>query len=137
MLKNVKFARVRLLQKGIIGKRMLKVKAAQKGRPKNDVKHSTWIQSFFNFLSSQIKSDDIPLQVKLYDVNNTEMGKANKSVKMRLNCLTACILSGKNEEESQCPACKINTFKVHISPSSDFQTLLSLLKIQCNTCSKR
>ena len=82
MLKNVKFARVRLLQKGIIGKRMLKVKAAQKGRPKNDVKDSTWIQSFFNFLSSQIKSDDIPLQVKLYDVNNTEMGKANKSVKM-------------------------------------------------------
>ena len=82
MLKNVKFARVQLLQKGIIGKRMLKVKAAQKGRPKNDVKHSTWIQSFFNFLSSQIKSDDILPEVKLDDVNNTEMGKANKSVKM-------------------------------------------------------
>ena len=52
---------------------MLKVKGAQTGRPKNDVKRSTWIQSFFNFLSSQIKSDDIPL----------EMGKDNKSVKMR------------------------------------------------------
>ena len=65
--------RVQILQKGIIGKRMLKVKAAQKGRPKNDVKRSTWIQSSFNFLSSQIKSDDIPL----------EMGKDNKSVKMR------------------------------------------------------
>ena len=37
---------------------------------------------FFNFLSSQIKSDDIPPEVKLDDVNNTEMGKANKSVKM-------------------------------------------------------
>ena len=74
--------RVQLLQKGIIGKRMLKVKAAQKGRPKNDVKRSTWIQSSFNFLSSQIKSDDIPPEVKLDDVNNTEMGKANKSVKM-------------------------------------------------------
>ena len=73
--------RVQLLQKGIIGKRMLKVKAAQKGRPKNDVKHSTWIQSFFNFLSSQIKSDDILPEVELDDVNNTEMGKANKSVK--------------------------------------------------------
>ena len=73
--------RVQLLQKGIIGKRMLKVKAAQKGRPKSDVKDSTWIQSSFNFLSSQIKSDDIPPEVKLDDVNNTEMGKANKSVK--------------------------------------------------------
>ena len=60
--------RLQILQKGIIGKRML-----QKDRPKNDVKHSTWIQSFFDFLSSQIKSDDIPL----------EMGKGNKSVKMR------------------------------------------------------
>ena len=88
MLKNVKFARVRLLQKGIIGKRMLKVKAAQKGRPKNDVKDSTWIQSFFNFLSSQIKSDDIPPEVKWDDVNNTEMGKAKKSVKMRTQILS-------------------------------------------------
>ena len=88
MLKNVKFARVQLLQKGIIGKRMLKVKAAQKGRPKNDVKHSTWIQSFFNFLSSQIKSDDIPPEVKWDDVNNTEMGKAKKSAKMRTQILS-------------------------------------------------
>ena len=79
--------RVQLLQKGIIGKRMLKLKAAQKGRPKNDVKHSTWIQSFFNFLSSQIKSDDILPEVKLDDVNNTEMGKASKSVKMRTQIL--------------------------------------------------
>ena len=79
--------RVQLLQKGIIGKRMLKVKAAQKGRPKNDVKHSTWIQSFFNFLSSQIKSDDILPEVKLDDVNNTEMGKASKSVKMQTQIL--------------------------------------------------
>ena len=91
--------RVQILQKGIIGKRMLQVKTAQKGRSKNDVKHSTWVQGFFNFLSSQIKSDDIPLEVKLDDVNNTEMGKANKSVKCEhrfcLNCLTACFSSGK------------------------------------------
>ena len=65
-----------------LGKRMFKVKAAQKGRPKNDVKHSAWIQSFFYFLSSQIKSE-----VKLDDVNKTEMGKANKSVKMRTQIL--------------------------------------------------
>ena len=38
---------------------MLKVKAARKGRPKDNVKDSTWIQSFFTFLSSQIKPDDI------------------------------------------------------------------------------
>ena len=61
---------------------MLNAKAAQKRRPKNDVKHSAWIQSFFNFLSSQIKSDDILSEVKMNDVNNTEMGKVNKSVKM-------------------------------------------------------
>ena len=60
---------------------MLKVKATQKGRPKNDVKDLTWIQSFFNFLSSQVKSDDIVPEVELDDVNNTEMGKANESVK--------------------------------------------------------
>ena len=61
---------------------MLKAKAAQKSRPKNDVKHSAWIQSFFNFLSSQIKSDDTLPKVKMDNVNNTEMGKVNKSVKM-------------------------------------------------------
>ena len=66
---------------------MFKVKAAQKGRPKNDVKHSAWIQSFFNFLSSQVKSDDILPEVKLDDVNKTEMGKANKSVKIRTQIL--------------------------------------------------
>ena len=54
-----------------------------------------------------------------------------------LNCLAACFLSGKNEEESQCSACELNTLKAYISPSSDLQTLLPLLKIQCNTCSKK
>ena len=42
---------------------------------------------FFNFLFSQIKSDDIPPEVKFDDVNNTEMGKANESVKMRTQIL--------------------------------------------------
>ena len=53
-----------------------------------------------------------------------------------LNCLAAC-LSEKNEEKSQCTACKINFLKADISPSSDLQTLLPLLKIQCKTCSKK
>ena len=35
-----------------------------------------------NFLSSHIKSDDAPPEVKLDDVKNREMGKVNKSVKM-------------------------------------------------------
>ena len=43
-----------------------------------------------------------------------------------LNCLAAWIFSWKNEEESQCPACKVNTLKADISPSFDLQTLLSL-----------
>ena len=76
--------------------------------------------------------------MKLDDVNNTKMGKANKSVKMQTQILFkfSCFLSGKNEEESPCSACKINTLKADISPSSDLPILLSLLKIQCNTCSK-
>ena len=61
---------------------MFKAKAAQKGRTGNDVKHSAWIQSCFNFLSSQIKSE-----MKLDDVNKTEMGKAKKSVKIQTQIL--------------------------------------------------
>ena len=48
---------------------------------------------FFNFLSSQIKSDDIPPKVKMDDVNNTEMENTNKSAKMRTQVLFK--LSGK------------------------------------------
>ena len=40
------YERVQLLQKRIIGKRMLKVKTVQKDRPRNDVEDSTWIQGF-------------------------------------------------------------------------------------------
>ena len=64
-----------------------------------------------NFLSSHIKSDDIPPEVKLDDVNNTKMGKVNKSAKIWTQILfkfsgSMFFLSGKNEEESQYPACK-------------------------------
>ena len=68
------------------------------------------------------------------------MGKANKSINMRTQILFKLgnmFLSGKNEEESQYSACKINTLKADISPSSDLQILLSLFTIQCNTCSKK
>ena len=148
--------RVELLQKGIIGKRMLKVKATRKGRPKNDTKDSTWTQSFFSSLFSQIKFNDITSEVKLGHVNNTDINpqitlcccnscgevlkKPIKVLKCEhrfcLNCLAAC-LSGKNEEESQCPVCKINILKTEISPTSDLQILRSLLKIQCKRCSKK
>ena len=66
---------------------MFKVKTARKGRQKNDVKNSAWIQRFFSFRFSQIKSDDILPEVKLDDVNETEMEKNNKSVKMRTQIL--------------------------------------------------
>ena len=48
--------RDQLLQKELIGKLILKVKAGQKGRPKNDVKDSTWIQSLIKlpFFSNKI-----------------------------------------------------------------------------------
>ena len=114
------------------------------------------LKVFFNSLSSQIKFYDIPSEVKLDDVNNTDINpritffyciscgetlkKPIKVLKCKhrfcLNCLAAC-LNGKNEEKSQCPARKINILKAGISPSSDLQTLLSLLKIQCNICSKK
>ena len=54
--------RIQLRQKGIIDKKMLKVKSAWKARPKNDVKGFTPTQSIDNFLSSQIKSDDMPFK---------------------------------------------------------------------------
>ena len=79
--------RVQLLQKGIIDNRMLKVNPAQKGRTKYHVRDSTWIQRLFNLLPSQIKFDDIPLEVKLDDVNNTEIEKARKSNKMQTQIL--------------------------------------------------
>ena len=66
--------------KNVWAKECLKQRLLRKA--KSDVKHSVWIQSFFNFLSSEIKSDDILPEMKMNDVNNTEMGKANKSVKM-------------------------------------------------------
>ena len=60
-------------------------------------------------------------EVKLDDVN-TEMGKANKSVKMWTQILFklsgSMFLSGKNEEESQCPACKINTLQLYWNHTS-------------------
>ena len=54
-------------------------------------------------------------------------GKPIKMLKCQhrfcLNCLAASFLSGKNGEESQCPACKVNTLKAGISPSFDLLSL--------------
>ena len=86
-----------------------------------------------NFLSSHIKYDDIPPEMKLVMLLITrKWGKSINVLKCEhrfcLNYLAACFfyLSGKNEEESQFPACKVNTLKADISPSFDLQTLLSL-----------
>ena len=81
ILKHVKFARFEILQKRIIGKRMFKVKAAQEGRSKNYVKHSAWIQSFFNFHSSQIKSDDIQMKQNWMMFITQKWGKPTKVLK--------------------------------------------------------
>ena len=55
MLKNARFARVQLLQKGIIGKIILKVNA-RKGRQKMS---KILLVLYWHLLSSQIKSDDV------------------------------------------------------------------------------
>ena len=44
---------------------MLQVKAARRDRSNIDVKDSTWNQSFFNSLSSQIKFNYIPSEINL------------------------------------------------------------------------
>ena len=44
---------------------MLQVKAARRDRSNIDVKDSTWNQSFFKSLSSQIKSNYIPSEINL------------------------------------------------------------------------
>ena len=143
-------------KKGLLAKECLKLRLLGKADQKMMQKILLGLKSFFSSLFSQIKSDDIPSEVKLSDVNNTDINphitlcccnscgeilkKPIKVVKCEhrfcLNCLAAC-LSGKNEEESQCPVCKINILKTDISPSSDLQNLLSLLKIQCKRCSKK
>ena len=39
--------------------------------------------------------------------------------------------------ESQCPSCKIKISKIDASPSTDLETMLSLLQTKCNICSKK
>ena len=39
--------------------------------------------------------------------------------------------------ESQCPSCKIKISKTDASPSTDLETMLSLLQTQCKLCSKK
>ena len=56
--------------------------------------------------------------------------------KFFLNCLMAS-LRGKTGMESQCPWCKIKISKTDGSPSTDLETMLSLLQIQCKLCSKK
>ena len=63
---------------------MFKVKAAQKGKTKNDVKHSAWIQSFLILFILKLNLMIFYLKLNL---NDTELGKANKSVKMRTHIL--------------------------------------------------
>ena len=41
-----------------------------------------------------------------------------------LNCLAACFLSGINEAESQCLACKINTLKADIT-RNNYYTIIT------------
>ena len=46
-------------------------------------------------------------------------------------------LREKTEMESQCPSCKIKISKTDASPSTDLETMLSLLQTQCKLCSKK
>ena len=67
---------------------------------------------------------------KLYQIccqflgNKTTIRKTNYKHKIELS---GCFLSGKNEEESQCSACKINTLKAYISPSYHLPTLHAVI----------
>ena len=46
-------------------------------------------------------------------------------------------LSGKTEMESQCPSRKIKISKTDATPSTDLETMLSLLQTQYKLCSKK
>ena len=46
-------------------------------------------------------------------------------------------LRGKIETESQCPSHKIKISKTDASPSTDLETMLSLLQTKCEVCSKK
>ena len=46
-------------------------------------------------------------------------------------------LRGKTEMESQCLSCQIKISKTDASPSTDLETMLSLLQAKCKMCSKK
>ena len=46
-------------------------------------------------------------------------------------------LTGKTEVESECTSCKIKISKTDTSPSTDLETMLSLLQPKCKVCSKK
>ena len=143
--------KIQLLQKGVIGKRMLKVKAAQKGRPKIDVKDLLGLLLLLTPFFPQIESDT-PSAVKLDDFNNTDINscitlscfnscgeKLKEIIKLLkyqhrfcLNYLASC-LSSKSSNAQHAK----QILKADISPSSDLQNLLSLLKMQCKICNKK
>ena len=147
--------RIQLFQKGVLGTRKFGFKKKSNGRPKAETKDSLWSQSFFDSLALQIKSI-IPATVTLKKVNNEDLNlhvslciceicseiikKPIKILKCEhkfcLNCLMAS-LRGKTEMESQCPSCKIKISKTDASPSTDLETMLSLLQTQCKLCSKK
>ena len=83
MLKNVKFVREsNYSRKGLLANECLKQTLATKADQKMMSKILLGFNVLLNFLSSHIKSDDVPPEVKLDNANNTEMGKVNKIVKM-------------------------------------------------------
>ena len=147
--------RIQLFQKGVLGTRKFGSKKKSNSRPKAETKDSLWSQSFFDSLALQIKSI-IPATVTFKEVNNEDLNphvslciceicseiikKPIKILKCEhkfcLNCLMAS-LRGKTEMESQCPSCKIKISKTDASPSTDLETMLSLLQTQCKLCSKK
>ena len=147
--------RIRLFQKGVLGTRKFGSKKISKGRPKAETKDSFWSQSFFDSLALQIKSI-IPDTLTLQEVNNEDLNphvslciceicskiikKPIKILKCEhkfcLNCFMAS-LRGKTEMESQCPSCKIKISKTDANPSTDLETMLSLLQTKCKVCSKK
>ena len=73
---------------------------------------------FLNFLSSHIKSDDIP-PVKLDILITYKRAKPIKMLKCEyrlcLNCLAAWFFKWKKWGRITRPACKVNTLKAEIS----------------------
>ena len=136
--------RIQLFQKGVLGTQKFGSKKKKQRQTKGRNKGLLLVTNFLWFPCSANKinntnysditnNEDLNPHVSVYicEICSEIMKKPIKILKSEhnfcLNCLMAS-LRGKTEMESQYPPCKIKISKTDASPSTDLETMLSLLQ---------